>query len=226
MSIHALSSSVGPTGGKGDHVHDDRHRIEEDQEADLGLHGLSRDHPYGCAEEVEVPDEEDQGDALEGEIPEGILPYQVAAHVQQALHEDAEYRIADGPEPHLRNTQDLHLLVLGKGVIEDDAQEGEHEHDLDVPSHHGAQRRVAGRGPERAALGEVQHPPVPALVEEIHPEDGGTREDRIPVPRLLGQFDLLGIDVEHDGHNRDDVPLDHGQIPESVKCLQCSRCHT
>lgn len=58
--------SVSPPRGIGDNVHDDGHRINEEEDADLRLHGLARDHPDGCTEEVEVlPDEEDQGDALE-----------------------------------------------------------------------------------------------------------------------------------------------------------------
>ncbi len=105
-------------------------------------------------------------------------------------------------------------------MVVDDAKEGEHKHDLDVPSHHGAERRIARGGPKGGALGEIHDPPVPGLVEEINAEDGDTGKNRIPVPGLFRQLDLFGVDVDNDRQDRDGVPLYRGKVPESVECLQ------
>ncbi len=174
---------------------------------------------------MKVPEEEDQPDPLEREVPERILPDQVAADIKQALHEDAEGRVGYGPEPLLGYAQDLLLRALGQGVVVDDAEEGEHEHDLDVPSHHGAERGIARGGPEGGALGKMHDPAVPGLVEEVHAEDGGPGKNRIPVPGLFRQLDLFDVDVKDDRQERDGVPLDQGEVPEPVQCLQGRLSH-
>jgi len=48
-------------------------------------------------------------------------------------------------------------------VIVDDTQDGEHEHDLDVPAHHGPQCRLSGCCPECRVLGEMENQAVPGF---------------------------------------------------------------
>ena len=200
-----------------DDVHEDGNAVDQADRQDLAVVRFHADDEDDRHVEMEVAEQEDQPDAAEGEVPEGVFPDEVAADVQQAFHEHAEDRIADRPEPAVRNPQDPLFLVLGKGMVEDDPGDGEHEHDLDVPSDHGAQGRVAGGGPEGRVVREMEHPAVPGLVEEIHAEKGQTGEDGIPVPRLPRLLHLRRVDVEDDGQQRDHVPLEHRQVPQPVQ---------
>ena len=93
------------------------------------------------------------------------------ADIQQALNEYTEEGIGDSPEPLLREPQNPNALPLGECVIEDDAQNSEHEHDLDVPAHNGSEGGLSRCRPESGTLREMENPAIPRLVDEINTEN-------------------------------------------------------
>lgn len=131
-----------------DDVHEDGNAVDQADRLDFAAVRFHAEDEDDRHVEMEVADQENQPDASKGEIPEGIFPDEVSADVQQAFHKNAEDRIAYRPEPAVRDPQDSLFLFLGKGMVIDDSGYGEHEHDLDVPSDHGSQGRVAGGCPE------------------------------------------------------------------------------
>ncbi len=162
---------------------------------------------------MKIPEKEDKPDPFKAAFPEGVFPDQVSPEVEETLHQDGKGGKAHGPEPHIRNSQNFGGPVRIQGVIKDNTRDGEHEHDLNVPAHHGAKGCVARCGPEGGPLGEDHDPGVPCLVEEIHAKEGETGQDGIPVPGLPGFFDLPGIDIHDDEQQGDDIPFEGGNIP-------------
>src|SRR3990172_7538264 len=120
------------------------------------------------------------------------------------------YRIdqSDEHEPLLHGFQieheyDCHEeMEIPKKKDEPDAGKGEHEHDLDVPSHHGAQGGVSRRRPEGGALRQMKDPAVPGLIYEIHSEKGEAGENSLPVARPPGPLDLDRVDIQNDRQKR------------------------
>ena len=87
---------------------------------------------------MKIAEKEDQPDAAETAVPPGIFPDQQSAEVEAAFNEDAEGRIGDSPEPAVGDPQNSFRRVFGEGMVIDEAGDGEHEHDFDVPPHHGS----------------------------------------------------------------------------------------
>jgi hypothetical protein len=133
------SRSIGPVKDHlADDVHEDGNAVDQADRQDLAAVRFHADDEDDRHVEMEVADQENQPNAPEGEIPEGVFPDEVAADVQQTFHKNAEDRIADRPKPAVRNSQDPDLLFFFKRMVVDDPGDGEHEHDLDVPSDHGS----------------------------------------------------------------------------------------
>jgi len=206
-------------------VGDHRDTVDDAEGRDLAFYGFHADDKYCGHVEMEIPAEKDQPYSLEGKVPEAVLPYEKIAHVQQALHEYAENRIAYGPEPFFRNAQNPQFSALGKGVVENDSRYGEHEHDLYVPANHGAKSRLAGSGPEGRALGKMKHPTVPGLVEKIHAEHRKPGKNGVPVARGPGLPDLVRIDIEDYGQQGNNIPLQGVKIPQALEGPLRCRCN-
>ena len=163
---------------------------------------------------MEIAEKEDQPDAFEASVPPGIFPNQQAAHIEAAFNKDAEGGIGDGPEPPVGDAQNSFRRVFGQRMVIDEARDGEHEHDFDVPPYQGTERRFPGYGPAGGPLGEMKNPAVPGFVDKVHAEDGESRIDGIPVARGSCCLDFSGVDVEDNGQKRDGVPLQCGEVSQ------------
>lgn len=164
-----------------DDVHDDSHRVNAWNGDHFASDGFKMHHKDRCAEEMKITDEEDQDDAFEWPFPERIFPYKMATFVQKTFHENAESWIADGKGPFFRECPESSLFSFGEGMVINDTHDAEHEHDFDIPAHHGSQGGVAGGCPEGGTAGQNHHPAVPGFVEKIHAENGQTCKYGLPV---------------------------------------------
>mgnify|MGYP000970271741 CR=1 FL=1 len=119
-------------------IHGDGDKIDNPNGDQLGFVGFSRDHKNSGTEKMEIADEKNQPHSPKGSAPEGIFPDQVTAYVQEDFNKDTEGGIADGPEPHVRDAQYFSCSVFVQGMVIDNPQDGKHEHDFNVPAHHGS----------------------------------------------------------------------------------------
>ena len=106
-------------------------------------------------------------------------------------------------------------LVGGQHLGEGDARDGEHEADFDVQPDQDQVGRLAGRAPHRRVLGKVEDQAVPDFVEPVHAPEGQPGEDQVPVAPL----DLHGVDIDDQGKQRDDVPLELASIAQYLRAL-------
>jgi hypothetical protein len=67
----------------------------------------------------------------------------------------------------------------------------------------------------------VQDQGVPGLIEQVHPIEGEPCENDAPVSPL----NLDGVDVHHNGEERDHVPLEEVCIPQDLEGLLGSFGH-
>ena len=114
--VNNMVRSIGPVKDPlADDVHDDGNAVDQADRLDFAAVRFHADDEDDRHVEMEVADQENQPDAAEGEFPEGVFPDEVSADVQQAFHKNAEARIADRPEPAVRNPQDSLLLFSRQG---------------------------------------------------------------------------------------------------------------
>ena len=97
---------------------------------------------------MKIADEENQPNPFKRQIPKRVFPYQMPADIEQTFDKNTEYGIGNRPKPGIGQSQDFFGPVFRERVVEDDAGNGKHKHDFNIPSDHGAQRGGAGGGPK------------------------------------------------------------------------------
>jgi len=97
----------------------------------------------------------------------------------------------------------------------DDTSHGEHEHGLDVQPDQDEKGGRAWLAPHRRVVGEMQDEAIPDFVEPVHPPEGQTGKDEIPIA-LFGFHDLH---IEDESQQRDDIPLKVAAIPQDAEGL-------
>jgi hypothetical protein len=104
-------------------------------------------------------------------------------------------------------------LSVRQHLAKGDASDGKHERDFDIQANQDQKRRVAGRTPDRRYAGGLKHQRVPNLVEPVHAPEGQPGKDQVPV----SSFYLMSIHVDHQGEDRNHVPLELAAIPQDAE---------
>ena len=139
------------------HEHDQKDRDDSPHPADDGdllLHRFHIVHPEGEEHIERVTDEND--DKGELPVPPPVFPNQRIPAVEYDLDNDAQDRVQKGEEDPVVDSKDLHRLVLGEYLGEEDSRESEPECDFDIQAHGNDIRRIRRRRPNGGVTEHVQ----------------------------------------------------------------------